>query len=207
MGIVQSFEDHVAFWPEAAVALGDALRGKAKVTLQRKMGHGLRAIAPLKRGDKVAAYLLTQLGYIDAACEEPVVYACDLPLLDACGPAVAGWMRAAHKSPWTLHDTRIGMSSSELHGAIGMTLTDATAGDSTDIDALARRYLDAHGLAGCFCNHSPNPNAMISWTLAASEDALRCALVPVIVALRDIAPGEFVMLDYGARYKLCAQQH
>ena len=33
-------------------------------------------------------------------------------------------------------------------------------------------------------------------------DALRCALVPTIVALRRIEAGEFVMLDYGVHYSM-----
>ena len=70
---------------------------------------------------------------------------------------------------------------------------------------LARQYLDMHGMAGCFCNHSKDPNAMISWTLVTAVDAPRCALVPTIVALRRIEAGEFVMLDYGINYNMQCQ--
>ena len=48
----------------------------------------------------------------------------------------------------------------------------------------------------CFCNHSKDPNAMISWPSVSAIDAPLCALVPTTVALRNIKPGEFVMLDY-----------
>ena len=94
------------------------------------------------------------------------------------------------------------MNSGELHESIGMVLTDATSGHSKDIDQRARRYLDTNGMAGCFCNHSKDPNAMISWTSVTAVDAPRCALVPTIVALRRIEAGEFVMLDYGTQYML-----
>ena len=57
-------------------------------------------------------------------------------------------------------------------------------------------------MAGCFCNHSQDPNATISWTLVTAVDAQRCALVPTIVALRRIEAGEFVMLNYGMNYNL-----
>ena len=57
-------------------------------------------------------------------------------------------------------------------------------------------------MAGCFYNHSIDPNAIISWTPVAMVEAPRCALVPSIVALRRIGVGEFVVLDYGAHYKL-----
>ena len=79
-----------------------------------------------------------------------------------------------------------------------MALTGATPGHSKDINQWARRYLDTHGMAGCFCNHSKDPNAAISWTLvtAVHVDAPRCALVPTIVALWRIEAGEVVMLDY-----------
>ena len=94
------------------------------------------------------------------------------------------------------------MNSSELHESIGMVLTDATSGHSKDTDQQARQCLDAHNMAGCFCNHSKDPNAMISWTLVTAVDAPRCALVPTIVALRRIEAGEFVMLDYGIHYDM-----
>ena len=42
-------------------------------------------------------------------------YSCDLPLVEACGPAVASWMRAAHQCPLDIHNTRVGMNSSEFH--------------------------------------------------------------------------------------------
>ena len=102
-------------------------------------------------------------------------------------------MRAAHQCPLDIHNTRVGMNSSEFHESIGMVLTDATSGHSKDIDRSARHYLDTHGMAGCFCNHSKDPNATISWTL-----------VPTIVSLRRIEAGEFVMLDYGVRYNMDA---
>ena len=91
------------------------------------------------------------------------------------------------------------MNSSEFHESIGMVLTDATSGHSKDIDRSARHYLDTHGMAGCFCNHSKDPNATISWTLVSAEDAPLHALVPTIVSLRRI-----VMLDYGVRYSMDA---
>ena len=97
------------------------------------------------------------------------------------------------------------MNSGELHESIGMVLTDATSGHSKDIDERARRYLDTHGMAGCFCNHSKDPNATISWTSVTAVDAPRCALVPTIVALRRIEAGEFVMLDYGINYNMQCQ--
>ena len=122
----------------------------------------------------------------------------NLPLVKACGPAVASWMRAAHQCPLDIHNTRVGMNSSEFHESIGMVLTDATSGHSKDIDRSARHYLDTHGMAGCFCNHSKDPNATISWTLVTAVDAPRCALVPTIVALLRIKAGDFVMLDYAA---------
>ena len=128
----------------------------------------------------------------------------DLPLVEACGPAVASWMRAAHQCPLDIHNTRVGMNSSEFHESIGMVLTDATSGHSKDIDRSARHYLDTHGMAGCFCNHSKDPNATISWTLVSAEDAPLHALVPTIVSLRRIEAGEFVMLDYGVRYNMDA---
>ena len=59
-------------------------------------------------------------------------------------------------------------------------------------------------MAGCFCNHSKDPNATISWTLVSAEDAPLHALVPTIVSLRRIEAGEFVMLDYGVRYSMDA---
>ena len=129
----------------------------------------------------------------------------NLPLVKACGPAVARWMLAAHLCAWNIHNTRIGMNSGELHESIGMVLTDATSGHSKDIDERAWRYLDTHGMAGCFCNHSKDPNAMISWTLVTAVDAPRCALVPTTVALRCIEAGEFVMLDYGINYNMQCQ--
>ena len=76
-----------------------------------------------------------------------------------------------------------------------MALTGATPGHSKDINQWARRYLDTHGMAGCFCNHSKDPNATISWTLVSAEDAPLHALVPTTVSLRRIEAGEFVMLD------------
>ena len=84
----------------------------------------------------------------------------------------------------------------------GLAVTDATSGHSKDIDRSARHYLDTHGMAGCFCNHSKDPNATISWTLVSAEDAPLHALVPTIVSLRRIEAGEFVMLDYGVRYSM-----
>ena len=51
----------------------------------------------------MAAYLLTGLSYIDPECAEPVVYSCYLPLVKACGPVVASWMRAAHQCPLDIH--------------------------------------------------------------------------------------------------------
>ena len=63
---------------------------------------------------------------------------------------------------------------------------------------------NTHGMAGCFCNHSKDPNATISWTLVSAEDAPLHALVPTIVSLRRIEAGEFVMLDYGVRYSMDA---
>ena len=85
-----------------------------------------------------------------------------------------------------------------------MVLTDATSGHSKDIDKSARHNLDTHGMTGCFCNHSKDPNATISWTLVSAEDAPLHALVPTIVSLRRIEAGEFVMLDYGVRYSMDA---
>ena len=84
------------------------------------MGYGLQVTAPIEAGRNVAAYLLTGLSYIDPECAEPVVYSCDLPLVEACGPAVASWMRAAHQCPLDIHNTRVGMNSSEFHESIGM---------------------------------------------------------------------------------------
>ena len=75
-------------------------------------------------------------------------------------------------------------------------------GHSKGINRSARHYLDTHGMAGCFCNHSKDPNATISWTSATAVDAQLCALVPTIVALRRIEAGEFVMLDYGIHYDM-----
>ena len=118
--------------------------------------------------------------------------------------AVTSWMHAAHQCPWKIHNTRVGMNSGELHESIGMVQADATPGHSKDIDERARRYLDTHGMAGCFCNHSKDPNATISWTLVSAEDAPLHALVPTIVSLRRIEAGEFVMLDYGVRYNMDA---
>mgnify|MGYP003305643164 CR=1 FL=1 len=83
-----------------------------------------------------------------------------------------------------------------------MVLTDATSGHSKDIDRSARHYLDTHGMAGCFCNHSKDPNATISWTLVSAEDAPLHALVPTIVSLRRIEAGEFVMLGCWMRYSM-----
>ena len=62
--------------------------------------------------------------------------------------------------------------------------------------------VDTHGMAGCSCNHSKDPNATISWTSVTAVDAPRCALVPTIEALCRIEAGEFVMLDYGIRYDM-----
>ena len=164
MGIVQSFERGLGFWAEAAVALGRTAPRTTRVTQQGDMGYGLQVTAPIEAGRNVAAYLLTGLSYIDPECAEPVVYSCDLPLVEACGPAVASWVCAAHQ----------------------------------------RHHLDTHGMAGCFCNHSKDPNATISWTLVSAEDAPLHALVPTIVSLRRIEAGEFVMLDYGVRYSMDA---
>ena len=202
MGIVHSFEEGLDFWAGAAVALGGSLPRQARITPQGDMGYGVQATAPIERGSKVTAYLLTGLGYIDPTCDTPLVYSFNLPLVKACGPAVARWMLAAHQCSWNIHNTRVGMNSGELHESIGMVLTDATSGHSKDIDERARRYLDTHGMAGCFCNHSKDPNATISWTLVTAVDAPRCALVPTIVALRRIEAGEFVMLDYGIHYDM-----
>ena len=66
----------------------------------------------------------------------------------------------------------------------------------------SRNVLGTHGMAGCFCNHSKDPNATISWTSVTAVDDTRCALVPTIVALRRIEAGEFVMLDYGIHYDM-----
>ena len=83
-----------------------------------------------------------------------------------------------------------------------------TSGHSASASAksrhVRRHYLDTHGMAGCFCNHSKDPNATISWTLVSAEDAPLHALVPTIVSLRRIEAGEFVMLDYGVRYSMDA---
>ena len=65
-------------------------------------------------------------------------------------------------------------------------------------------FVIVSGMAGCFCNHSKDPNATISWTLVSAEDAPLHALVPTIVSLRRIEAGEFVMLDYGVRYSMDA---
>ena len=92
------------------------------------------------------------------------MYSRNLLLEEACGSAAASWMRTAHRCQWEIHNTRIGMNSSELHDFIGMALTNATPGHSKDIDQRARRYLDTHGMAVCFFNHSKDPNAIISWT-------------------------------------------
>ena len=70
------------------------------------------------------------------------------------------------------------------------------------MDQQAQRYLDSHGMAGCFCNHSKDPNATISWTLVSAEDTPLHALVPTIVSLRRIEAGELVMLDYGLCYSM-----
>ena len=204
MGIVQSFERGLGFWAKAGVATGRTVPRTTRVTQQGDMGYGLQVTAPIEAGRNVAVYLLTGLSYIDPECAEPVVYSCDLPLVEACGPAVASWMRAAHQCPLDIHNTRVGMNSSEFHESTGMVLTDATSGHSKDIDRSARHYLDTHGMAGCFCNHSKDPNATISWTLVSAEDAPLHALVPTIVSLRRIEAGEFVMLDYGVRYNMDA---
>ena len=182
MGIVQSFEEGLDFWAGATVALGGSLPRQTRVILQGDMGYGVQATAPIERGSKVVAYLLTGLSYIDPTSKTPLVYSFNLPLVKACGPEVASWMHAAHQCPWKIHNTRVGMNSGELHESMGMVLTDATSGHSKDIDERARRYLDTHGMAGCFCNHSKDPNATISWTSVTAVDAPRCALVPTIVA-------------------------
>ena len=202
MGIVQSFEQSLGFWAEAAVNIGKSLPRKTRIIKQGSMGYGLQATAPIERGRKVVAYLLTGLSYIDPLSASPVVYSFDLPLVESCGPAVERWMQAAHRTPWKIHNTRVGMKGSELHDFLGMVLTDCTSGHSKDIDDQARRYLDAHNMAGCFCNHSNDPNATISWTSVSAIDAPLCALVPTIVALRRIEAGEFVMLNYGMNYNL-----
>ena len=67
---------------------------------------------------------------------------------------------------------------------------------------VAAQARELNGMAGCFCNHSKDPNATISWTSVTAVDAPWCALVPTIVALRRIEAGEFVMLDYGTQYML-----
>ena len=113
-------------------------------------------------------------------------------------------MRAAHQCPLELHNTRVGMNSSEFHESTGVVLTDATPGHSKGIDRSARHYLDTHGMAGRVCNPSTVPTATISWTLVSAEDAPLHALVPTIVSLRRIEAGEFVMLDYGVRYNMDA---
>ena len=171
------------------------------------MGYGVKATVPIEQGSKVAAYLLTGLSYIDPTCDTPLVYSFNLPLVKACFPELARWMHSAHRCPWKSHNTRIGINSSELHESIGMVLTDATSGHSKDIDQRARLYLDTHCMAGCFCNHSKDPNATISWTSVTAVDAPRCALVPTIVALRRIEASEFVMLHegYGIRYQMQCQ--
>ena len=169
------------------------------------MGYGVKATVTIEQGSKVVAYLLTGLSYIDPTCDTPLVYSFNLPLVKACGPELASWMRSAHRCSWKSHNTRVGINSSELHESIGMVLTDATSGHSKDIDPLARQYLDTHNMAGCFCNHCKEPNATISWTLVTAVDAPRCALVPTIVALRRIKAGEFVMLDYGINYNMQCQ--
>ena len=78
----------------------------------------------------------------------------------------------------------------------------ATPGHSKDTDGPTRHCPDTHGMAGCFCNHSMDPNTTISWTLVSAEDAPLCALVQTIVALRRIDAGEFVMLDCGVHYSM-----
>ena len=204
MGIVQSFERGLGFWAKAAVAIGRTVPRTTRVTQQGDMGYGLQVTAPIEAGRNVAVYLLTGLSYLDPECAEPVVYSCDLPLVEACGPAVASWVRAAHQCPLGTHNTRVGMDSSEFHGSTRVVLADATPGHSKGTDRPARHYLDTHGMAGCFCNHSKDPNATISWTLVSAEDAPLHALVPTIVSLRRIEAGEFVMLDYGVRYSMDA---
>ena len=135
------------------------------------------------------------------------VYVWGLAEKGQCGPAAASWMRAAHQCPLDIHNTRVGMNSSEFHDSIGMVLADATSGHShsKDIERSVRHYLDTHGMAGCFCNHCKEPNATISWTLVTAVDAPRCALVPTIVALRRIEAGEFVMPDCGINYNMQCQ--
>ena len=159
-----SFEKGLDFWADAAVALGDSLPHQTRVVPQGDMGYGVKATVTIEQGSKVAAYLLTGLSYIDPTCDTPLVYSFNLPLVKACGPAVASWMHAAHQCPWKIHNTRVGMNSGELHDFIGMALTNATSGHSKDIDQRARRYLDTHGMAVCFFNQSKDPNAIISWT-------------------------------------------
>ena len=99
MGIVQSFEQSLGFWAEAAVNIGKSLPRKTRIIKQGSMGYGLQATAPIERGRKVVAYLLTGLSYIDPLSASPVVYSFDLPLVKACGPEVASWMLAAHQCP------------------------------------------------------------------------------------------------------------
>ena len=101
MGIVQSFEEGVDFWADAAVALGGSLPHQTRVVPQGDMGYGVKATVPIEQGSKVVAYLLTGLSYIDPTCGIPVVYSINLSLDKACGPELASWMRSAHRCPWT----------------------------------------------------------------------------------------------------------
>ena len=89
------------------MAIGRTAPRTTRVTQQGDMGYGLQVTAPIEAGSNIAAYLLTGLSYIDPECAEPVVYSCDLPLVEACGPAVASWMRAAHQCPLDIHNTRV----------------------------------------------------------------------------------------------------
>ena len=89
------------------MAIGRTAPRTTRVTQQGDMGYGLQVTAPIEAGRNVAAYLLTGLSYIDPECAEPVVYSCDLPLVEACSPAVASWVRAAHQCPLDIHNTRV----------------------------------------------------------------------------------------------------
>ena len=51
-------------------------------------------------------------------------------------------MRAAHQCPLDIHNTRVGMNSSEFHYSIRMVLTDATPGHSKDINKPEGQCLD-----------------------------------------------------------------
>ena len=209
MGIVASFEKSLVFWAEAALAMGKATPSMVQVVVEEGKGHGVQATEPIAPGTVVTNYLLTGLAYIHR--REAVVgrgrkllvdvCAFDLPVVEVCGSAVQGWSRLAHVRDWAEHDTRINMGIEETSKHVGIALTDATAGCSSDIDEQARQFLEQNNMAGVFCNHSEDANAMIVWQLVEAEDSEQAAYVPTIVSRRRIAVGDYVHVNYGSRYK------